>query len=392
VRYFLRGEVSQVTDNFQVFVELVDVQNNSQIWNEQFQFKSTSVADIETQITKQVIERLHIHLTGDKQQQVKKMKPNQQAYELFLKGRFFNSRGTIEGVKKANEYYKQSIEINPNYAEAYAALGSNYFFIGANGIEEPKEAMRKAKAAAERALELNETLAESHIAMATIHRADWNWSGAELEYKRAIELKPNLASAHFGYAYYLSTVGRNEEAISEIKKSRDLDPLKPLIYNSIANVYYFARQYDLALEQIKIAEELNPNPKHIYYNRAFNNAVRGQYGEAIINYKEAIRNGADGSGEYCYFGFALAKAGRMDEARAVLKKLETGKEYVSPVELSMIYIGLGEYDNAVSKLEQGYSERDSQIQYLLAEPHFDGLRTDLRFQDLIRRVGLIPIS
>jgi len=389
VQYFLRGRISQLADDFQVFAELVDVQNNSQIWSEQFKFKSADVSSIEAQVTKKITERLQIQSTNNEKQLVKKMEPNPQAYQLFLKARFFNSTGTTDGVKKAIEYYNQALAVDPNYAEAYAALGSAYFFIGANGIEEPQEAIQKAKVYAKRALELNETLAESHIAMAAIHRADWNWSAAELEYKRAIELNPNLASAHFGYAYYLSTMGRNEEAISEIKKSRDLDPLKPLIYDSISQIYYFARQYDLALEQFKIAYELNPNPRYIYNDNAYINAVRDRYDEAITNYKDWIKSGVETTEVYCYLGFAYGKAGRVNEARAIINKLETGKEYVSPVELSMVYIGLGEYDNAFIKLEQGYSEHDSQMQYLIAEPHFDDLRSDPRFAELIRRVGLL---
>ncbi|MEK7723507.1 MAG: tetratricopeptide repeat protein, partial [Acidobacteriota bacterium] len=385
VRYILRGQVSQIENNLQINAELIDVKTQTHIWNEQFNRRVTEISEIETEITQQIAERLQLHQNGNL---VKKTKQNPQAYELLLKGRFYHSKSSFETSKKAIEFYQQSLAVDPNYAEAYAALASAYYYIGANGFQQPKEMMANAKSAAEKAAKLNPNLPEVCLALAGIKMAAWDWSGAENEFKRAIELNPNSASAHFRYALFLSIMRKHDQALTEIKLAREIDPLRPLINSDLGFTYYFARNYESALEQYQIGLELNPNSGSTYYGLGFVSAAKGQFLEAISNYQKMITLSGNHTGVDCYLGFALAKAGRTSEAKAILNKLETGKEYVSPVELAILYVGLGEQEKAFAALERAYNEHDSQMQYLLVEPHFDSLRADSRFSSLIKKVGL----
>ncbi|HRH44991.1 MAG TPA: protein kinase [Pyrinomonadaceae bacterium] len=385
VRYILQGQVSQIGDDLKINAELFDVKNNSQIWSRQFNRQTNEISDIEKEISQQIAERLQLHQNGIL---VQKTKPNPQAYELLLKGRFYQSKSSFESSKKAIEYYNQSLAADPNYAEGYAALASVYYYIAANGFQQPKEMMTNAKSAAEKSSQLNPNLPEVCLALAGIKMAEWDWSGAENQYKRAIELNPNLATAHFRYALFLSIMKKHDQALAEIKLARELDPLRPLANDNLAFIYYFARNYESALEQYKIGLELNPNSGSTYYGLGFVNSAKGQYDEAVSDYQEMIRLAGDHTGVECYLGFALAKIGRMDEAKAIRNKLETGKEYVSPIELAILYVGLGEREKAFAALEQGFNEHDSQLQYLGIEPHFDSLHSDQRFQDLLLRMRI----
>lgn len=390
VKFVLSGRILQSGDNLQVYAELINASDKTQIWSEQFNRKKEDISNIETEISERIAEKVKIRLTNTEQQKIaNRRKIDPQAYELFLKGRFYQSKSTREDLEKAVEYYNQAIGIDPNYAQAYAAIANIYLNMGANSFHDPKEMMPKAKASALKALELEDNLAEVHLTLAGIEKAEWNWSKAELEYKLAIELNPNLAAVYFSYAFYLSTRQRHDEALAAIQKARELDPLKPHINTDIAYVYYFARQYELANEQYQISLELDPNYGGTYYGIGFVNAAQGKYSDAVVDYKKMLGFDGDHTGVNCYLGFALAKSGKIREAQAILKQLETSKEYVSPVELAILYIGLGEREKAISSLERAYNEHDSQMQFLKVEPHFDSLRNEPRFQDLLRRVGLI---
>ena len=246
-QYILKGNISQRGDDLQIIAELVDVRIGQQIWVKQFNRKSTEISDVQAEISQLIAQQLKIGLK-DNQQLAKVNKPNPQAYELLLKGRFYQSKSTYETSKKAIEYYDQALQIDPNYAQAHAAMARSYLYVGTNGFEDPKVALQKAKSAAEKASAINDNLPEVHLAMAGIKKIAWDWTGAEREYQRAIELNPNLAATHFAHAFFLSMMSRHEQAISVIQKARELDPLKPQINADIAYVFYFAKQYEKALE------------------------------------------------------------------------------------------------------------------------------------------------
>lgn len=390
VQAIVTGRVARHEENLQISAELMDTRDKTQMWGEQFNRPAADVLHVQAEISRQIAERLRQRLTRTVQQQlVKGTKANPQAYELLLQGRFSQMKGTAVGLRKAVEYYQQALALDPNYALAHAALSAAYLTLGANSFADPKEMMPKAEAAARRALELDESLAEVHLALTGIKRSVWDWAGAEREFKRAIELNPNLSSAHFGYSGFLSTQGRHDEALAEMRQARELDPLRPNINADMAYQYYFARQYDLALEHLAIALEQNPAFGPVHYFLGFVYEAKGQYAEAVPEYKQMIRLlQEDHTGVECYLGHALARSGQRHAAAAILKRLETGKEYVSPVELAVLYVGLREHEKALAALERAYAAHDLQLQFLNIEPHFDGLRTDPRFIGLLRKVGL----
>lgn len=389
VQTILKGKVSRRDDALQVSAELVNVNDNTQIWGGNFVRKPTEFAQIQSEILGQIMDRLGL-AKGKQQQIVEGNNADPRAYELLLKGRFFHAKGTEAGAKKAIEFYDQAIALDPNYALAYAAATSSYLYLGVNGFQDPKEPLAKAEASARRAQELNPNLAEVHLATAGIKQFSWDWPEAQREYKTAIELNPNLASAHFRYSLFLSAQGRHEEALAEMRKTRELDPLKRGINLDIGFVLYFSRAYDAALEQYAIGIELDPEYAGGYYGRGLINTAKGNFANAVIDYKEFIRLSSDHTGVNCYLGSALAKAGRTDEAKAILRRLETGGDYVSPVELAILYVGLNEKEKALTSLERAFAERDSQMQYLMIEPNFDQLRAEPRFAELVRKVGLGP--
>ena len=389
VEAILTGRVVQRGDNLLISAELVNASDKTHIWGDQYNRKAVDVLQIQSEIAREIAEKLRLRLTtGDQQQLAKRETANPQAYELFLKGRFYWNKGGTENAKKAVEYFQQAIAVDPTYAPAYAELSQSYGDLVNASILDPKEFTPKAEAAARKALELDESLAEAHLAQGAIKVHAWDWTGAEREFKRAIELNPNLATALSYYAFYLGLMGQDEQAIAAIKRARELDPLSPVVNALVGYQYFIARQYDHAIEALKKSLELEQN--NPYATRLLGDAyaTKGMYAEAIASYQEVIKLGDAGPGIQIYLGAACAKAGERERALLILKRLETKKEYVSPGELAVLYLALGERERTFESLERAYAVHDSQLQFLGVDPSFDPLRSDPRFQDLMRRVGL----
>jgi tetratricopeptide (TPR) repeat protein len=308
-------------------------------------------------------------------------------YELLLKGRFYRGKSGVENYKKAVEYFHQAIAIDPHYALAHAELSDSYRLLTGVGGFDPKELTPKAEAATRKALELDENLAEAHLALAGIKRDAWDWAAAEREYERTIELNLNLDRAHHSYALYLSLMGRHEQAITEAKRSRELDPLSLPINVRVGHILYFARRYDEAIAESRKALELDRNFPYAHGLLGQVYTAKGVSAEAIAEYQEAIKLGGSPG---IYLGAAYAQAGEREQAQAILKRLQTTGGYVSPGELAILYAALGEREQAFASLEQAYAARDPQLQFLGVDPAYDSLRSDPRFQDLLRRVGLAP--
>ncbi len=250
----------------------------------------------------------------------------------------------------------------------------------------PKEYMPKVEAAARKALELDETLAEAHAALGNFLRESWDWAGAEREYQRAIALNPSLAGAHRNYGVFLGDMGRHDQAIAETTRARELDPLNPFAGTIVGYRLFWARRYDEAIETLK--RELDRGVSLTAVLLGYTYAAKGMYKEAIAAYGLAIERGDNGSSTQIYLGAAYAHAGDRQQAQAILKRLQTGKAYVSPGELAILYAALGEREQAFTSLERAFAARDLQLQYLGVDPSFDSLRSDPRFADLMRRVGL----
>ena len=389
VQAIVTGRVMQRGDQLQVSAELVDVRDKTQMWGEQFNRKATDLLQVQTEISQRIAEKLRLRLTNAEQQQLaKETKANSQAYELVLKGRFHNRKLTLEGYQKAIEYYNQALAIDPNYAQAYAGIAVAYNALGANSYLDPKEMIPKAEAAAKKALELDESNPLAHSMLGRIKFNAWDWEGAGREYRRAIELNPNLPAAYEGYATYLNVMGRHEQAVAQARRVRELDPLRPGVNFSVGYTLFFARRYDEAIAQFKKTLELDQNFGSAHLGLGYAYAAKGEYEKAVAEYKETIKLRGENTSDQCYLGYALAKAGQRAEAEAILKQLETTEKYVSPAELAVLYVGLGEKEKALSALERAYAAHDLQMQNLGIDPGYDSIRSEPRFQDLMRKVGL----
>ena len=389
VQAIVTGRVMQRGDQLQVSAEMVNASDKTQMWGEQFTRKVTDTLAVQTEISQQIAEKLRSRLTVvEEQQLVKDAKVNPQVYELFLKGRYFGNKTTRESANKALEYFNQAIAIDNKYAPAYAELARMYRWLGRNSYMDPKESAPKAETAVRKALELDDRLAEAHFVLATLKVDSWDWVSGEQECKRAIELNPNLARAHSVFGSFLSGMGRHEQAIAEFRRARELDPIGLGPSTALGGAFYYARQYSEAIEQLKHALEMDQGNTFAHVTIGYTYDAMGQYTDAISEYQKSLAQDPEDTSTECYLAYAFAKAGKRDEAEKIRKQLESTKLYVSPTELATVYMGLGEKEQALSLLERAYAQRDLQLGYLGVDPHFDSLRSEPRFQELIRKVGL----
>jgi TolB-like protein/DNA-binding winged helix-turn-helix (wHTH) protein/Tfp pilus assembly protein PilF len=391
VQAILLGRVAQRGDDLVVSVELVDARDRTQIWGERYTRRRADIQAVQEEMARTISEKLRVKLTGAQEEQLtKRATRNQQANELYLTGMFYYRKPGIEGVKKSLDYFNQSVALDPNFALAWVEVArANRFLVG-HSLLDPKEALPRAKAAVQKALESDETLAEAHVELASTRKDEWDWAGAEREFKRAIELNPNLAEAHNKYSSYLSVMGRHTEALAENKRAQELDPLRIGLRGNEAAALMLARRYDEAIEKLKQFIELNPSHgiSHGMLGLMYNG--KGMYEQAIGEFQKAMSIIGETTSIQIYLGYALAMSGQRGKAQAILARLKTTKEYVSPSELAYLYIALGDKEGAMAMLERAYAARDPLLQNLKIDSYYDSLRTDPRFVDLLLRVGLAP--
>jgi DNA-binding winged helix-turn-helix (wHTH) protein/TolB-like protein len=345
-------------------------------------------------IAGKVAAALSLHLTGAEQERMRKhYTENKTAYQLYLLGRYFWSKRTGEAVKKSIVCFNQAIEKDPDYALAFAGLADSYIILGVYSELPPKDVFPKAKAAAMNALKIDDDLAEAHASLAEIN-ADyyWDWVTAEREFKRAIELNPNYATAHQWYSEFLSIMGRFDEAITEMQRAQELEPLSLVTSTAMGLVLYRARQNNQAIEQWRKTLEIDPNfwMTHFYLGLAY--VQEGKYGAAVSEFHKGKTLSEDDSNVIALLGYAQGLAGKRSEAQKILDKLTLlpKQKYISPFSIAEIYIGLGEKDRAFEWLEKAYEDRTWLLRILNVEPIFDPIRSDPRFTDLLRRIGLAP--
>jgi serine/threonine-protein kinase len=389
----LEGSVQVAGDNLRVTARISNVQDGRQVWSEIYNRKMADMFAIQDDIAKAIVTALKINLLGEKGAPlVKNYTENLEAYSLYLQGRnFWNKRGE-EDLTKAIEYFEKAIEKDPTYALAYAGLADAYTVLGNNGIWAPEKAFPKAKAAALKALDIDNKLPEAHASLAIIMEDyDWNFVGAEQEFKLAIELNPGYATAHHWYAYFMSNLGRHEEASREIKIARELDPLAPRIAANVGLLLYFARRYDQALKELNKALEADPNHGVTYTYLGWVYEAMGKYEEAIKSYVRRIelegrsKDLNDGGIASCY-----ALMGKREEAWKILNNIigYSKENYVSPVFIAAVFAALGEKEQVFVWLEKAFRERNADlITYLKNHHGFDPVRSDPRFINLLRRIG-----
>ncbi len=393
VHAVLMGRVVQRGDHLSVSAELVDVRDDRQLWGEQYNRKLADILGVQEEISREISEKLRLHLTGEEKTRVaKRPTENIEAYQLYLKGRYYWNKRTEDGFRKASEYFSQAAEKDRNYALAHAGLAESYILLGNYGLLPAKEAFAKAREAATKALELDDTLAEAHNALATVkENYDWDWPGAEREFRRAIELNPGYATAHQWYGELLSELGRHEEALAEIKRAQQLDPLSLIINTVSGKLLLYAGRNDFAIEQLRKTLEIEPNFAHAHWYLGIAYVRKGAFAEAIAEFQRATTLSPNILQYKGGLAHAYARAGKSAEARKLLSELKehSKRRYVSWSDLAAIYAGLGEKDQAFACLEKAYEQRDARlVGWVNASPLFDPLRSDPRYRDLPRRIGL----
>jgi eukaryotic-like serine/threonine-protein kinase len=395
VQAVLAGRVIQRGNDLSIDAELVNVENNSHIWGATYNRKLADLLAIQQEITKDISDELRRKLSGeDEEQLAKRLTSNPEAYQLYLKGRYFAEKLTKEGVDKGIQYFHQAIDVDPNYALAYEGLSYAYYTSN-DFFSTPHESMPRAREAARKALELDDTLAEAHIDMANIYFwYDYDWNDAEKEFRRAIELKPNSADAHVYYGWELVSLGRLEEGIAESKRAVELDPLSVEVNQTAGQNLYYARQYDQAIEQLRKTLDMDPDYWLARMLLGLAYEAKGDVTRAVAECKRARDTEPSIPWPQAELGHAYARSGRKGDAENTLKELEawSKRSYVPAYNFAEVYVGLGEKDKALAMLEQAHLDRSIFLTFLTADQEFDSLHSAPRFMDLARQMGLVAPS
>lgn len=387
----LEGTIRRRGEHVRITVQLVSVREETTLWAESFNEKFTDIFAVEDSISEQVAAALILKLTSDEKRRLTKhYTEDVEAYQAYLKGRYFWNKRTGEGVRKGGECFRRAIELDPLYALAYAGLADSYNVLGIYSASAPRETFTKARAAAVKALEIDDTLAEAHTSLACVlHHLDWDWAGAEREYRRALELNPDYATTHHWYANYLMTMGRHAEAMEEMRRAQRLDPLSPIIEANIGNHLYYTRRYDEAIEHFRKMLEMEPDFYGTHSNLGGAYEQKGMHEEAISEFEKALALD-DNLSTRAWLGHAYAIAGKTAAAHEVINDLKERAEsrYISPYDIAMIYVGLGEREQAFAWLDRAYEDRSDSLVWLKIDPRLDSIRSDPRLIDLTERVGL----
>jgi DNA-binding winged helix-turn-helix (wHTH) protein/TolB-like protein/Flp pilus assembly protein TadD len=388
----LDGQIQKVGEKVRVTVRLLRVADGVPIWASQFDEKLTDIFAVQDSISERVTAALALRLTSEEQRGLtKRHTADIEAYQLYLKGRYHLNRLTDDGFFKGRDYFQQAIDKDPNYALAYAGLADAYNMLGSFDALASAETYPKARESAEKALKLDESLAEAHAALAMVKLAyDWEFPAAEREFQRALEIDPSYADAHKMNSNYLAAMGRFDEALREMKRAQELDPLSLEKIAGTGEILYFQRQYDQAVEQYRKALEMDPNSGFVHWALGRPFTAQGKYDEAIVEFQKAIPLSGDSPDEPAELARAYALSGRRDQALKILEELkrQSKHKHVAPTVMAAIYGALGDKTQAFASLSKAFSERDFLLVLLNVEPMFDPLRSDSRFVELSRRVGL----
>jgi TolB-like protein/Tfp pilus assembly protein PilF len=394
VQYVLEGSVRRDSNKVRISAQLIQMKDQTHLWSRQYDRELSSLLVLQGEIAREIAGEIQLTLGDDRKRIATDRKPvasstSYEAYDLYLKGRYFWNKRTGEGFQEAAEYFQQAIDKDPNYARAYAGLADTFALMSTWYLAPPNEIMPKARAAALKALEIDDSLAEAHTSLALItENYDWDWRTAEKEYQRAIQLDPGYATAHQWYAEFLSFQGRFDEALAESERARRLDPLSLIIATDHGAILYFSRQYDRAIEQFRAVLEMEPG-----FGRAnmiiYAYVQKGEFAEALA-YIEKTRRlyKNDQPRSWRLEAYVYGHSGQLAQAQKALEKLkQLDQRWQIDIDPSL-YVALNRKDEAIALLQRACSEHSSVVTSLKVEPNYDPLRSDPRFQELQRRVGL----
>ena len=389
----VEGTVQRFGNHVHITAQLVDATNDQHIWAKAYDRDLRDILTLENEVARSIADEIEIQLTPEQRARLTASAPvNREAYELYLKGRYFWSKRNPPELRKALESFQQAADKQPDFAPAFSGLADTYSLLGAAGFDVlPRaEAMARARAAASRALELDSKSAEAHASIAyVLYSWDWSWLAAEKEFRRAIALKPNYATAHEWYSEYLNDLGRKEEALAEAQTALELDPISPLANQFVARAHYFAHRFDEAIEYSQKIIEIDHNfsTAHLRLGRAY--AAKGMYSMAIKEFEEFGRLSGDGSLALASIGNAKGRANDRAGATRALNELTqlTKQQKVAAICFVLVHVGLGNNDQAMAWLDTAYKERSDFLLVLKVDPLFDALRSDPRFQKFLLRLN-----
>ena len=389
VQAILNGRLVERGDQLTLSLELLDAQTENVIWSEQYNRKQADLVSLQSEIARDVSKKLKSKLSGADVAKVEKNYTiNPEAYQLYLKGKFSWNKRTSESLKQAVDFYNQAIEKDPNYALAYSGLAETYVLFSSYDVAPANDSMPQAKAAALRALSIDDSLAEAHNALGFyLSNYEWDREGSEKEYRRAIELKPNYSTAHHWLGADLSNTKRFDDSLLELRRAEELDPLSAIIGTNLGDSLVFSRKYDEAITQYKRTLVRNPNFAYAHRALGWVYGLKGMYPEAIAETRAAMQLGNFGNG---FLGLWLAKSGNRAEALKVLEDLkrEATVKYIQNYDFALIYIGLGEKEEALNYLEKHMLAHAETASSFAVAPELDGLRSEPRFKEMLKRMNL----
>jgi TolB-like protein/DNA-binding winged helix-turn-helix (wHTH) protein/Flp pilus assembly protein TadD len=395
VQYVLEGSVRRDADKVRITAQLIQMRDQTHLWAREYDRELSNLLAVQGEIAQAVADEIQLTLANH--QRIQTIRPPSlspaayEAYDLYLKGRYFWNKRTTQGFQQAIEYFQQAVAKDATYARAFAGLADSYALMSSYSLAPQKEFMPKARAAALKALEMDESLAEAHTSLAVIaQNYDWDWQTAEKEYRRAIELNPNYATAHHWYAECLALRGRFDEAFAEMERARQLDPLSLIIATDRGAILYFSRQYDRAIEQFRAVLDMEPNfPRAHMLTYVY--VQKGLFAEALADI-EKWRRIEDSPWAWASMTYIYGRSGKPAQARRAMEKLEqlNRRRQIDPAPFFLAYVGLGDMDQAFAWLQKAYLAHSPALTALKVDPLYDPLRSDPRFEALLRRLGFPP--
>jgi serine/threonine protein kinase/tetratricopeptide (TPR) repeat protein len=388
----VEGSVRRDGDRVHINVQLVQASTGRNVWARSYERDARDIISLQHTIARSIADEIQIKLTPQEQIRLSRNDPvNPLAHEAYLTGRFYWNKRTPQTLQKSIDYLERAVEIDPKYALAYAALADAYHLLPELTTVPANEAFPKARTAALKAIEIDDSLAQAHSALANIKEDyDWDWSGAQKEYLRAIDLDPSYEIAHAWYSNLLLELGKLPDAVVEARKARQLDPLSPFTNDNLAAILYYAGDYEEAIKQCQRTLEIDPGSHQAHRHLAQIYTQKRLYSDAVSHLRKAIELSPGSTEALAELGYVLAVWGKKDEANQILRELQgpPNDRYVSPYHLAMVYAGLGDSDRALQLLQKAVDERSPGVVHLKISPCFDNIRSDRRFQNLLAYIGL----